>query len=158
MLYSSWTIFHFVKAFFFLSCSPLKLCAVLSHSGMSNSSKVHGLQPTRLLCPWGFSRQEDWSGLPCPPPRDLPNIGIQPKSPALQADSLPCEPPGKPKTAGVGHISLSPGELPDRESNSISRIAGRFFTSWATISLCLFLSTVFVDKLPLPQNKAAFWN
>jgi len=41
-----------------------------------------------------FSRQEYWYGLPCPPPGDLPNPGIKPKSPALQADSLPSEPPG----------------------------------------------------------------
>jgi len=44
----------------------------------------------------GFSRQEYWSGFPCPPPRDLPNPGIEPMSPALQADSLPSEPLGKP--------------------------------------------------------------
>ena len=43
----------------------------------------------------GFSRQKYWSGLPCPPPGDLPDPGIEPKSPALQADSLPCEPAGK---------------------------------------------------------------
>ena len=36
----------------------------------------------------GFPRQEYWSGLPCPPPGDLPNPGIEPRSPALQADSL----------------------------------------------------------------------
>ena len=36
----------------------------------------------------GFSRQEYWSGLPFPSPRDLPNVGIKPGSPALQADSL----------------------------------------------------------------------
>ena len=47
-----------------------------------------------LLCPWGFSRQEYWSGLPCLPSGDLPNPGIEPGSPALQADSLPCEPQG----------------------------------------------------------------
>ena len=40
-----------------------------------------------------FSRQEYWSGLPCPPPGDLPDPGIKPQSPALQADSLPPEPP-----------------------------------------------------------------
>ena len=40
----------------------------------------------------GFSRQEYWSGLPFPP-RDLPNPGTEPGSPALQADSLPSEPP-----------------------------------------------------------------
>jgi len=44
----------------------------------------------------GFSRQEHWSGLLCPSPKDLPNPGIEPKSPTLQADSLPSEPPGKP--------------------------------------------------------------
>ena len=37
----------------------------------------------------GFSRQEYWSGLTCPPPGDLPNPGIKPRSPPLQADSLP---------------------------------------------------------------------
>ena len=42
----------------------------------------------------GYSRQECWSGLPCPPPGGLPNSGIQPGTPALQADSLPCEPLG----------------------------------------------------------------
>ena len=52
---------------------------------------------SRLLCSWGFSRQEYWSGLLCPSPGDLPNPGIEPRSPALQADSLPSEPPGKPK-------------------------------------------------------------
>ena len=44
----------------------------------------------------GFSRQEYWSGLPCPPPGDLPDPGIEPMSPALQVNSLPTEPPGKP--------------------------------------------------------------
>ena len=39
----------------------------------------------------GFSRQEYWSGLPFPSPGDLPNPGIEPRSPALQADSLPTE-------------------------------------------------------------------
>ena len=41
----------------------------------------------------GFSRQECWSGLPFPSPGDLPNPGIKPGSPALQADILPSEPP-----------------------------------------------------------------
>ena len=44
----------------------------------------------------GFSRQEYWSGLPFPSPGDLPNPGIEPGSPALQADALLSEPPGKP--------------------------------------------------------------
>ena len=69
---------------------------VLSRSVVSDSLPPHGLPPTRLLCPWEFSRQEYWSGLPCLPPGDLPNPGIKPRSPALQVDSLPAEPPGKP--------------------------------------------------------------
>ena len=44
----------------------------------------------------GFSRQEYWNGLPFPSPGDPPDPGIKPMSSALQADSLPSEPPGKP--------------------------------------------------------------
>ena len=43
----------------------------------------------------GFSRQEYWSGVPFPSPGDLPNPGIEPRSPALQADALSSEPPNK---------------------------------------------------------------
>ena len=43
----------------------------------------------------GISRQEYWSGLPFPSPGDLPDPGIEPRSLALLADALPCEPPGK---------------------------------------------------------------
>jgi len=44
-----------------------------------------------------FSRQEYWSGLPFPSPGDLPNPGTELRSPALQVDSLPSEPPRKPR-------------------------------------------------------------
>ena len=44
-----------------------------------------------------FSRQEDWSGLLFPSPGDLPDLGIEPRSPALKADVLPSVPPEKPK-------------------------------------------------------------
>ena len=71
------------------------------------SGKVSSLSPVRLfVTPWtvayqappsmGFSRQEYWSGVPFPSPRDLSNPGIEPRSPALQADGLPSKPPGKP--------------------------------------------------------------
>ena len=48
-----------------------------------------------------FSRQEYWSGLPFPTPGDLPDPGIEPGSPELQADSLLSEPPGKPRLSGT---------------------------------------------------------
>ena len=70
-------------------------CAVLSHSVVSDSVTPWTAAPVRLLSPWGFSRQEYWSGLPCPSPGAHPNPGIEPRSSALQADSLPSEPPGK---------------------------------------------------------------
>ena len=44
-----------------------------------------------------FSRPEYWNGEPFPSPGDLPNPGMEPRSPALQADSLPAEPQGKPR-------------------------------------------------------------
>ena len=71
-------------------------CVVLSRSVMSDSLRPHGLQPTTLLCPQGFSRQEYWSGLPIPSPGKLPDPGIESGSPALQADSLPADLSRKP--------------------------------------------------------------
>ena len=79
-------------------------CAMLGHSDVSDSLQPHGLEATRLLWPWGFSRREYWSGLPCPPPGHLPNPGIEPRSPTLQVDSLPAELPGKPC---LWHIQFS---------------------------------------------------
>ena len=72
------------------------LCNVLCLV-MSNSLQPRGLYPTRLLCPWRFSRKEYWHGLPCPSPGYLPNPESEPRSSTLQANSSPSEPPGKPK-------------------------------------------------------------
>ena len=66
-------------------------------------------------CPWGYSRQEYWSGLPCPPSGDLPNPRIESRSPAFQVDSLSSEPPGKSKNTGVGSLSLLQGIFPTQE-------------------------------------------
>ena len=65
----------------------------------------------------GFPRQEYCSGLLCLPPGDLPNPGIKPSCPALQEDSLPSEPPEKPKNTGVGSLFLLQGIFPIQESN-----------------------------------------
>ena len=61
-----------------------------------------------------FSRPEYWRS---PSPGDLPNSGIKPRSPTLQADSLPAEPQGKPKNIGVGSLSLLQQVFPTQESN-----------------------------------------
>ena len=64
-----------------------------------------------------FSRQEYWSGWPFPSPGDLPNPGMKSRSPALQADSLLSEPPGKPKNTDVGSLSLLQGIFLTQESD-----------------------------------------
>ena len=65
-----------------------------------------------------ISRTEYWSGKQFPSPGHLPNPGIKPRSPALQADSLPAVSPGKPKNTGVGSLSLLQGIFPGIESGS----------------------------------------
>ena len=65
----------------------------------------------------GFSRQEHWSALSCPPPADLPNPGIEARSPALQVDSFLSEPPEKPKNTGVGSLSILQQIFPAQELN-----------------------------------------
>ena len=81
--------------------------------------KVKSLSRVRLfVTPWtvahqappsmGFSRQEYWSGLPFPSPEDLPDPGIEPGSPTLQADTLTSELPGKPSQ---GEINLKATSL-----------------------------------------------
>ena len=65
---------------------------------------VHGILQARIL---------EW----VPSPGDLPNPGIEPRSPTLQADSLPAEPQGKPKNAGVGSLCLLQGIFLTQELN-----------------------------------------
>ena len=79
-------------------CSVFKMCVCVSRSIMSNSLWPHGFTAYQAPLSMGFSRQEYWSGLPCPPPGGLSDPGIKPKSPALRVDSLPSEPQGSPMT------------------------------------------------------------
>ena len=83
----------------------------------------------------GFSRQEDWSGLPFPSPGDLPDPGIEPRSPALQADALTSEPPGKPKIVFVVAYFYSELKIP---YVSLHTVLSSVFYSFLYIGL-LFL-------------------
>ena len=76
-----------------------------SCSVMSDSSRHYGQSME-------FSRPEYQTGQPSPSPGDLHNLGIEPRSLASCANSLPAEPQGKPKNIGVGSASLSPADLP----------------------------------------------
>ena len=69
---------------------------VLSCEVVSDSVQPHGLQPAEAPLSIGFSRQEYWRGLPFPTPRDLPDWGIEPVSPASAGGFFITVPPGKP--------------------------------------------------------------
>ena len=102
-------------------CISHCLLAVLLYE-FESESEVAQSYPT-LCDPWtvahqappsmGFSRQEHWSGLPLPSPGDLPDPGIEPRSPTLQADTLTSAPSGKPEEYWSGLPFPSPGDLPD---------------------------------------------
>ena len=82
----------YVCAHMFIHFSHVQLCVTLW---------TVARQPPLSM---GFSRQEYWSGLPCPSPGDLPNLGIEPVSPvspALQVDSLPLSHVGSPNHWGL---------------------------------------------------------
>ena len=75
----------------------------------------------RFFTTWATREaQERWSGQPDPPPGGLPSPGVRSRFPALQVDSLPPEPPGKPKNAGVGSLTLLQGVFPAQGSNQRS--------------------------------------
>ena len=82
-----------------VSQSCLTLCDPMVYT-------IHGILQVRIL---------EWVAFPSP--GDFPNQGIEPRSPALQADSLPAEPQGKPKNTGVGSLSLLQGIFLIQESN-----------------------------------------
>ena len=79
----------------------------------------------------GLYRPEHWSGEPFPPRGDLPNPEIKPRSPTLQADSFPSEPPGNPMILEWVAYPFSRGSSWPRNRIGVSCVAGGFFTSRA---------------------------
>ena len=79
--------------------------SVMSHSLQSRGLYVACQAPLSM----GFSRQEHWSGQPFPSPGDLPNPGMEPRSPAMQGYLSLSEPSGKPKNTGVNSLFLLQG-------------------------------------------------
>ena len=108
----SYTYTHILSLQLFSIISYYKMLLAIAPCAASDSLWPCGLQPPRPLCPRGFSRQAYWSGLSRPPPGDLPNPGVEPKSPTIQVDSLPTEPPGKPKILEWAAYPFS-RDLPD---------------------------------------------
>ena len=99
----------------------------LSHSVSSDSLWLWAHQTPLSM---GFSRQEYWSRLSCPPPGDIPSPGIELRSLTLQADSLPSEPSGKSKSTGVGNPSLFQGNFLTQGSNQ-----GLLYCRWILYQL-----------------------
>ena len=112
LLHQVYNLIHFTyepQLFKFLLCSKNLNDYFTFQIRKKERKKVKSLSRVWLFAtPWtdvahqappsmGFSRQEYWSGLPFASPGDLPDPGIEPKSPALQADTLTSEPPGKPR-------------------------------------------------------------
>ena len=100
----------------------------------------------------GFSRQEYWSGLLSPPPGDLPNPGIKPRSSPLQVDSLLSEPPGKPMSVITPH--LLPNCLPKMSLDIAKSLAVNTLCHVASLEISrisLSLLFVFPNKLILPR-------
>ena len=112
-----------------------------------------------------FSRQEYWRGLPCLPPGDLPNPGIAPSSPTLQADSLLIEPPGKPcifctSPRPTSHSRVSASRRPQPAGNLSPPYSppapGPIVTSWVrepfSEALLPFLIPTFLDFFFSPKS------
>ena len=124
------------------------LCrAVPSPSVLSDSSWPCGMQPARPLCPWGFSRQNCWRELLCPPPGDLPNSGVEPCLLNCRGILYRLRHQGSPRILGcVAHPFLR-GSFWPRNQTEVSWTAGGFFSSWATREspLCIYRKTISVQ-------------
>ena len=88
-----------------------------SCSAVSNSLLPQGLKPYRTLCPWNSPGKKTGVGSHSLLQGIFPTPGIKRRSPTLQVDSLPSEPPGKPKNTGVGSLSLLQGIFPSQKLN-----------------------------------------
>ena len=99
MFYKSSSGLFFIMSEVKVAQSCLILCDPMDYT-------VHGIIQARIL---------EWATIPFS--RNLPNPGIKPRSSALQEDSLPVEPPGKPKNTGVSSLSLLQGLCPTQGSN-----------------------------------------
>ena len=79
-----------------LQCEKVKVLVTQSRPTLWDLMVPKDMGPSQALPSMEFSRQEYWCGLPFSSPRNISDPGIEPGSPALQVDSLPSEPPGKP--------------------------------------------------------------
>ena len=145
------TIFFFIQDNFFKENEMLwarvpsrlecKRACMLSRFSRVCLCNTVGCSPPGSFVHGGFSRQEYWRGLPCPPPGDLPNLGIDPRSPTLQAILYqPCHKRSLRILEWVAYPFSSRPFWP-RNRTAVSCIAGGFFTNWAMREALDFLNT-----------------
>ena len=134
---------------------------------MSDSLWPHGPEPSRLLSPWAFSRQEHWSGLPCPPSGHIPDPGLKPCLLCLlcwQMGPSPLAPHGKPKCqlpvfiwetekTDVQHKSLW-----NTENTSSLKMGVLETTAWLCINIFWFDSPQECLKIWLASWIVIFFN
>ena len=95
-------------------CGYSEVAVLLSHVQLFGTPWTVARQAPH---PWEFFRQEYCSGLPCPPPGNLPNPEMELRSPTLQEDSLSSQPPGKPQNIAMGSLPLLQGIFLTQEIN-----------------------------------------
>ena len=146
--------------------APLRVCAVVLFAQLCLTlfNPMDTAHQTALSV--GFSRQECLSGLPCPPPGELSDLGIKPRSLAFQADSSPTEPQGKALKVcicvhGIPRLPLRISAWSSPESHWAEERAQRETWIWC---LCCSKSHSLIPKargwaecLPVLLPGAAFW-
>ena len=134
-----WSLYYFPSKLIFYWYTQILALSFLPGTSLGHLSEVKWklLSCVQLFATqWTiqsmeFSRPEYWSGKPFSSTGDLPNPGIKPRSPALQADSLPAEPLGKPKNNALVAYPFSRRSSWPRNQTRFSCITGGFFTNWA---------------------------
>ena len=148
LYYSAYLLIMFI-----VGCSHILKVKSESRSVVSNSLLPHG-----LYSPWSSPGQNTGVVSLFPSPGDLSNPGIEPRSPTLQADSLPAEPEGKPKSTGVGSLSLIQCIFRIQESNQclpncrwilyqLSYQGSCYIKSHSSFTYCATFSSLFVWPL-----------
>ena len=103
-----------------------------------------------------FSRPEHWNEQMFPSPGDLPNPGIEPRSPTLRVDSLPAEPQERPRILEWVAYTFSRESSQPRSRTGVSCIAGRFFTNWAIrearVWSCKYVLSSILSLIYLPPR------
>ena len=115
MIHSS----YFFEKILIPICVPGTMLAISKSVSENESCLVmsDSLRPYGLYSPWNSPGKNTGMDSLSLLQGDLPNPGIEPRSPTLQVDSLPAEPQGKPKNTGVGSLSLLQGIFPTQELN-----------------------------------------